>query len=62
MMEFILGFAIVMYVVMAALIALSIKKFCTIFPRMWERVLVFVFAPILLPVAVIYGVVKKFKK
>ena len=62
MMEFILGFAFVMYVVMAALIAMSTEKFCEIFPMMWERVLVFVFAPLLLPVAITYGVFKKFKK
>lgn len=62
MTEFILGFAFVMYMVMAALIAVSKKKFCEIFPMKWERVLVFAFSPILLPVAIFCGVIKKFKK
>lgn len=62
MTEFILGFAFVMYVVMAILIYVSKEKFCEIFPEMWERVLVFVFSPVLLPVAILYGVIKKFKK
>lgn len=62
MMEFILGFAIVMYVVMAALIVLSKGEFGKAFPMKWERVLVFAFSPMLLPVAICYGVIKKFKK
>ena len=62
MTTFILYFVLVMYVVMAALIAMSFGKFREIFPRMWERVLVFVFSPVLLPVAITYGVFKKFKK
>lgn len=62
MTEFILGFAFVMYVVMAVLIAVSKGKFCEIFPTKWERALVFAFSPIILPVAISYGVIKKFKK
>lgn len=62
MMEFILGFAIVMYLVMAALIVVSKGKFCEVYPMKWERVLVFASSPILLPVAIFCGVIKKFKK
>jgi len=62
MTEFILSFVFVMYVVMAVLIYVSKEKFCEILPTKWERVLMFVFSPVLLPVAILYGVIKKFKK
>lgn len=62
MTGFILGFVFVMYVVMAVLVYVSKEKFYEIFPMKWERILVFVFSPVLLPVAILYGVIKKFKK
>ena len=62
MTEFILGFVFVMYVIMAVLICVSKEKFCEIFPMQWERALVFVFSPVLLPVAILSGVIKKFEK
>lgn len=62
MTEFIIGFAFVMYMIMAALVYVSKEKFCETFPEMWERILVFVFSPVLLPVAILFGVIKKFKK
>ena len=62
MTGFILGFVFVMYVVMAVLIYMSKGEFCEICPMKWERVLVFVFSPVLLPVAILYGVIEKFKK
>lgn len=62
MTEFILGFVFVMYVVTAVLIYVSKEEFCEIFPEVWERVLVFASSPVLLPVAVIFGVFKKYIK
>jgi len=62
MTGFILGFVFVMYVVMAVLLYVSREKFCEIFPTKWERALVFVFSPVLIPVAILYGVIKKFEK
>ncbi len=62
MTGFILGFVFVMYVVMAAILYLSEEKFCEVFPMKWELALVFVFSPVLLPVAILYGVIEKFKK
>lgn len=62
MTEFILGFAFVMYMTMAVLIYVSKGEFCEICPMKWEQILVFVSSPVLLPVAILYGVIEKFKK